>query len=378
MAVYVHTPFCPSKCGYCDFNSFAMDGPIVGRTVDAIEREILATPWAGRPAKTIFFGGGTPTFLSSDQLGRLLRAVLAVHPPASDIEITSEANPGTVDLGKFEGMRQAGFNRLSLGAQSFQPEDLVRLGRVHRAGEVGRAVTAARQAGFTRLNVDLMFGLPGQRLAGWTANLDLALALRPDHLSLYGLTIETNTRFDRLSRRGMLDLPDEDVQRAMYEHAVERTAAAGLDLYEISNFAQPGQECQHNLAYWRAEEYLGYGPGAVGCVADLAHGVRERATNLKHPERYCDGVDRGLAQGLTLTGASLACERETVDRTTWRTERLMLGVRLRDGVPWADLQVCPAGRAKCEARGWIEADPERLRLTPEGRHAASEVIAELL
>jgi len=350
-----------------------MDGEIVGRTVDAIEQEIRRSPWRGRPAKTIFFGGGTPTFLTADHLSRLLHAVIETHPPIANAEITSEANPGTVDYGKFAAMRAAGFNRLSLGAQSFLPEDLLRLGRVHRGGEVGRAVTAARRAGFTRLNLDLMFGLPGQRLAGWDANLDLALTLRPDHLSLYGLTIESNTRFDRLSRRGMLNLPDEDVQVAMYNRAVERMTAAGLELYEISNFARPGQECAHNLAYWRGEEYLGYGPGAVGCVSDPAAGVRRRATNMKHPERYSVAVEAG-----EITGQALACERETVDADTWRTERLMLGIRLREGISLADLIVDAAARSKCVQRGWIEDDPERLRLTPAGRHVASTVIAELM
>ncbi|MCB8932199.1 MAG: coproporphyrinogen III oxidase family protein, partial [Chthonomonadaceae bacterium] len=214
LAVYVHTPFCPSKCGYCDFNSYAMDGPIVERTIVAIEREIRSSPWAGRPAKTVFFGGGTPTFLTEHQLVGLLNAVLEVHPPVEGAEITSEANPGTVDRPKFAAMRAAGFNRISLGAQSFLEDDLVLLGRVHRVGEIERAVLAARDAGFDNVNLDLMFALPGQTLRAWGANLDRAIALTPEHLSLYCLTLEPNTPFYKEHLRGTLVQPDEEPQVA--------------------------------------------------------------------------------------------------------------------------------------------------------------------
>lgn len=370
VAIYVHTPFCPSKCGYCDFNSYAMTGEIMERTVQATVREIRTSPWVGRPAKSIFFGGGTPTYLSAHQLIRILDAVQETHPPAGDIEITSEANPGTVDMPKFAAMRQAGFNRISLGAQSFQTDDLMRLGRVHAPDHVARAVAAARSAGFDRLNLDLMFALPGQSRRAWQSNLQTALSLRPDHLSLYCLTIEPNTRYYRLHLKGMLDLPDEEAQVAMYEDAVSYCAEAGLAQYEISNFARSGQECAHNLCYWRGEEYLAYGPGAVGCFA-LGDGLRRRYTVMKHPERYC-GVVEAWKEGSARD--SLWCDQEILNEADQTLERLMLGIRLNEGVA---VPVNAASRRKLVSRGWLQDRVDRLVLTPAGRHFCSEVAAEL-
>lgn len=365
VAVYIHVPFCPSKCGYCDFNSYAMSGEIVERTVWAMRTEIERSPWRGRPAKTIFFGGGTPTFLPGDLLVGLLQAIMEVHSPIDGAEVTSEANPGTVDAEKFASMRAAGFNRISIGAQSFVSEELHRLGRIHEATDVGRAVRAARAAGFDNLNLDLMFALPGQSERGWRKNLELALTLDPDHLSIYCLTIEPNTRFHRLHRRGMLDLPGEDAQVAMYDESIARVEAAGFRQYEISNFARPGKECRHNLSTWRGEEYLAYGPGAVGCFVSSPD-ARTRYTNMKHPERYCEAVEGG---------ESLWCEQEDLGEREMRLERLMLGLRLAEGVE-ADVDAREAARLR--RRGWLEAEDGRLRLTPAGRHFCSEVTAALM
>ncbi|MBL8048524.1 MAG: radical SAM family heme chaperone HemW [Chthonomonas sp.] len=363
IAVYVHVPFCPSKCGYCDFNSYAMTGDIHERTVQAMEREILSSPIAGRPAKTVFFGGGTPTFLSSEQICRLLAAVLATHPPVAGCEITSEGNPGTVDTPKFAAMREAGFNRLSLGAQSFASGDLMRLGRVHDASDIGRAVLAARQAGFDNLNLDLIFGLPGQTPRAWANNLELAMLLRPEHLSLYGLTIEANTRFYRYDRRGLLNLPSEDDHLEMLSVAARVAHENGLGQYEISNFARPGRECQHNLCYWRAEEYAGYGPGAVGRVG------RRRSTNMKHPERYCDAVEQG---------AELSCDGEDVTDDMLAFERVMLGLRLNDGVAASEPALDSAGVERALARDWVAREGDRLVLTAAGRPLCNQVLAEIL
>lgn len=363
LAVYVHVPFCPSKCGYCDFNSYAMDGEIVERTVDAMVAEIRRSPWRGRPAKTIFFGGGTPTFLEEGQLLRIFEAVLDTHPPMESCEITSEANPGTVDTPKFRAMRGAGFNRISLGAQSFLDSDLLALDRVHRAGDIERAVGAARDAGFGNLNLDLMFALPNQSVHAWKRNLDRALALDPEHLSLYCLTIEPNTAFYKKQLRGQLDLPDEDRQVAMYEACVRRTAEAGYAQYEISNFAKPGLACRHNLEYWYGNEYAGYGPGAVGMVEGV------RATNMKHPRLYCETVE---------AGKPLACESEALDEATRRMERIMLGLRLNDGLPLEGLALDAKALDRLASRDWIELDAHRLRLTPAGRHFCSEVALALV
>lgn len=363
LAVYVHTPFCPSKCGYCDFNSYAMSGEIMERTTSAICAEILNSPIKGRPAKTIFFGGGTPTFLETRQLLRILETVLATHPPIEGCEITSEANPGTVDAAKFSDMRQSGFNRISLGAQSFAEDDLITLGRVHKAGEIERAVDSARQAGFDNLNLDLMFALPNQTRRAWDSNLQRAFALDPDHLSLYCLTIEPNTAFHKLAHKGVLPLPGEDEQAEMYDQTLEAVRSRGYDLYEISNYAKPGRECQHNLCYWRGEEYAGYGPGAVGAVE--IDGVRRRHTNLKHPDRYCEAAEGGQP---------LAFESEELTEDILRTERIMLGLRLAEGIDMSEVQPPP----KLLDRGWVEIFNERLRLTPLGRHFHNEVVVELL
>lgn len=365
IAVYVHIPFCPRKCGYCDFNSYAMAGDIIEETTDAIVTQILTSPLRGRPAKTVFFGGGTPTFLSAESLGRVLAAVLEIHPPLPQAEITSEANPGTVDSEKFRAMREAGFNRISLGAQSFDTSDLIRLGRVHAPGDVGLAVARARAAGFQRINVDLMFGLPGQSLQGWRKNLELALQLKTDHLSLYGLTIEQNTRFFRFHQRGLLDLPDDDVQAEMYDLAVRLCASHGLAQYEISNFAKPGHECQHNLAYWRCEEYAAYGPGAVGCVGPW--GARRRYTNLKGPQLYVQAVRSGQPGFI---------EEETVDLATQETERVMMGLRTTEGISAAGLDQEEVERLITS--GHISRTGDRVALTPQGRIVANQVMARLI
>lgn len=359
IAIYIHVPFCPSKCGYCDFNSYAMSGQIVNETVEAMIQELRQSPHRGRPAKTIFFGGGTPTFLAADQLLRILDEVVAAHPPATDCEITSEANPGTVDASKFSAMRKGGFNRISLGAQSFIPEELTRLGRIHGPCDVGRAVQAARDAGFSNLNVDLMFALPGQSMRVWEQNLSRAIELKTDHLSLYCLTIEPNTRFYKLNLKGMLDLPDDDQQVAMYDLACQMMNDAGFDHYEISNFARCNMESRHNLCYWRCEEYLGYGPGAVGRLG------RIRRTNLKHPDLYVSAI---------LSGERLWCEEEVLDDEALRLEQIMLGVRLSEGLQGDGFD--RGALAGLQERGWIEYGTG-VRLTSEGRHFCSEVALAL-
>lgn len=363
VAVYVHVPFCPSKCGYCDFNSFALerlDPDIMARTTAAIRAEILASPFAGRPAKTIFFGGGTPTYLPAEGLISLLDAVRKVHPPVEDCEISSEANPGTVDATKFGAMRAAGFNRISLGAQSFDNDDLFRLERVHKSDEIDRAVSAAREAGFENLNLDLMFALPQQSRRAWQKNLEKALSLAPDHISLYCLTIEPNTAFYKRHLRGQIVLPDEETQVEMYDECVRRTAEVGFHQYEISNFALDGKECQHNLEYWHNREYAGYGPGAVGRVGE------SRTTMIKHPKLYCEAVEAGKRPLM---------ESEPLDEATLRFEQIMLGLRLNDGIS-ADL-VDKTGLERVRQRGWVTSDG-RVQLTAEGRHFCSEVALELV
>ena len=361
VAVYIHTPFCPSKCGYCDFNSYAMQGEIVERTVAAVRTEISRSPWRGIPAKTIFFGGGTPTFLSEGQLLSIFEQVLEAHPPVDGAEITSEANPGTVDSAKFQAMKSAGFNRISMGAQSFLDEDLIRLERVHKAGDIERALLSAREAGFDNVNIDLMFALPGQSMTAWKRNLDRAFALETEHLSLYCLTIEPNTTFYKKQLRGELDLPDDEAQVEMYDMCCERARQCGFEQYEISNFAKPGRECRHNLCYWLGESYASYGPGAVGFMDGI------RYTNLKHPDGYCSAVEEGRPT---------AFERERIDDPTREIERIMLGLRLNTGT--SDRGIENEKLEKLVCRGWIEHSGGTIRLTGEGRHFCSEVALELI
>ncbi|MBS1717499.1 MAG: radical SAM family heme chaperone HemW [Armatimonadetes bacterium] len=367
VAVYVHIPFCPTKCGYCDFNSYAMEGEIMERTTRAILQDLETSPAKGRPAKTIFFGGGTPTHIPKEQLTSILKKVMEVHPPIEGAEITSEANPGTIDAEKFAAMREAGFNRLSLGAQSFKPEDLIRLGRIHQANEIERAVKLAREAGFTRINLDLMFALPGQTRKAWQHNLEAALALQPEHLSLYCLTLEPNTPFYKQQLRGELIQPDEEEQRAMYEACEELLGRHGLLPYEISNYAKPGEECQHNLCYWRGEEYAGYGPGAVGALN--IEGQRLRTTRIKHPVHYSAALE---------TGASPNCEEEILGAKELNAERIMLGIRLNETLNLEGLKLDQKGLDTILARGWATQDAGGLQLTKEGRHFCSEVAVALL
>lgn len=365
VAVYVHVPFCVVKCGYCDFNSYAVSGPIVERTVAATVRQIAESPWRGRQAATVFFGGGTPSLLDAPQLERLLRAVLDAHPPVDGVEITAEANPESATLGKLRAMRQMGFNRLSVGVQSFDPEDLRRLDRAHNPEDAEKAARHAREAGFDRLNLDLMFGLEGQTLRAWERNLDRAPSLEPDHLSLYNLTIEQGTRFERLQREGRLRLPDEEVQTAMYLRCAEMLEPAGFRQYEISNYARPGQECRHNVWVWRGGEYVAYGPGGVGCVRELDGWVRR--TNLKKPLAFCLAVERG---------ETVWQETERIDPATREFERILLGLRLNEGLPLEGLPEEPIREGV--RRGWLEAADGRLRLTREGRLFANDATALFL
>lgn len=363
VAVYIHIPFCPSKCGYCDFNSYAMTGEIIERTTRAIVNEIERSAHRGRAAKTIYFGGGTPTFIPTEQLLSIFSAVIRVHPPVSDCEICSEANPGTVDREKFRIMREAGFNRISIGGQSFDNRELVRLERIHQSVDIERAIVSARDAGFDNINLDLMFALPGQSFRAWQKNLQHALDLELDHLSLYCLTIEPNTKFYRRWLKGELQLPEEEEQIAMYDYAIAEVESKGFRQYEISNFAKPGKECRHNLCYWRGEEYIAYGPGAVEQVGGV------RWTHIKHPIRYCEAVEQG---------GDLSCEREILTEETRKEEAIMLGLRLNEGVALDKIHTPPNALNKLIEKGWIAREDGRIRLTKEGRHYCNRVIVEVL
>ena len=321
-ALYIHIPFCASKCPYCDFNSYVAEGQPVDRYLDALEREmeLTARQFPPAPLRSVFVGGGTPTVLSPKQLTRLLEAVRRHFPLEPDAEITVEANPGSADPAKLEALRAGGANRISFGAQSFDDGLLAAIGRDHTARDIAISVREARRAGFGNISIDLMFGLPGQTLAQLADSVEKALELDLPHYSLYSLKIEENTPFYHLYRRGELRLPDEDAEADMYEHLRRRLAEAGYVHYEISNFARPGFESRHNLTYWRNEPYYGVGAGAHGYVKGWRH------VNVRGVEAYIEAASRGLPRlSQFRVGAREAME-----------DFMMVGLRMPAGVRSAD------------------------------------------
>lgn len=365
--IYIHIPFCHRKCGYCDFNSYAGMDALVEPFTEALHREIEQSPYVGERFDTVFLGGGTPTYLSGDALAGILEHLARRFTIKPDAEITCEANPGSVTLQQLLTLRRAGFNRLSFGVQSFDSDELQRMDRIHSPDDVIQGVVWAREAGFTNLNLDLIYALPKQTLARWESNLQQAIALQPEHLSLYALMLEPNTRFYHLYQKGKLRLPDDETQVAMFRCTQQLTAQAGYRQYEISNYAREGYECQHNLIYWRNEPYLGFGPGAVSYMEG------KRWTNIKHPREYIRRVK---------AGESLELEWERL--TGWDTvaETLMLSLRIRSGVNLMDLEKrfsLPAREHYAETidlltrRGWLEREGNTIRLTEEGLLWHSEV-----
>jgi oxygen-independent coproporphyrinogen-3 oxidase len=309
LSLYLHLPWCVRKCPYCDFNSHTAgeDAPR-SRYIDALCRDLQqeARHAAGRALQSIFLGGGTPSLFSGAEIGRILDAVRERFALAADIEITMEANPGSVERHNLRGYREAGVNRLSLGAQSFDDSSLQGLGRIHSAADISAAFRDARAAGFDNVNLDLMFALPGQTLAMACADVERALELAPEHLSYYQLTLEPNTVF---FARPPADLPDDDDSDAMQRHGQVALAAAGYRQYEISAFARPGRDCRHNLNYWTFGDYLAAGAGAHGKIT-TADGRIRRYRKPDNPRLYMEHMERNGATGpmLELAAADTAFE----------------------------------------------------------------------
>ena len=305
LALYVHLPWCVRKCPYCDFNSHTLKGDLpesdyVAALLTDLEGD-LPLVW-GRPVHSIYFGGGTPSLFSASQLGKLLDGVRARLDLAPALEVTLEANPGTVERDSFRAYRDAGINRVSLGAQSFDTAALTALGRIHGRGDIERSIDALHAAGLDNFNIDLMFGLPGQTVDGALDDIEQALAGTPAHVSHYQLTLEPNTAFAASPPA----LPDEDTCWAMQEHSAARLSAAGFHAYEISAWCLPGRESRHNLNYWRFGDYLGLGAGAHGKITLPATGEIRRRIKTRHPKRYLAGET--LAQDLAVSRADLAFE----------------------------------------------------------------------
>lgn len=290
LSLYIHIPWCVRKCPYCDFNSHEARNGIPERAyIDALIADLeqdLPNAW-GRPVETLFIGGGTPSLFSPEGIEQLLGAIRARVQLVPNAEITLEANPGTVDRERFEGFRAAGINRLSIGVQSFQPELLESIGRIHNAREAIRAVEAAHYAGFDNFNLDLMFGLPGQTVAQALADLHTAMDLEPPHLSWYELTIEPNTWFYRHPPQ----LPADDTIADMQDAGRTRLESRDYARYEVSAWARGDRTCRHNLNYWRFGDYLGIGAGAHGKLTDTARQAIVRSTRIRHPQQYLDAIN---------------------------------------------------------------------------------------
>ncbi|HLH88149.1 MAG TPA: radical SAM family heme chaperone HemW [Xanthobacteraceae bacterium] len=373
--VYIHWPFCLSKCPYCDFNSHVRQGGIdEPRYVKAFAAEIEATAAriSGRTVSTIFFGGGTPSLMEPATVGAILEAVGRHWTIAPDAEITLEANPSSVEAGRFRGYRAAGVNRVSLGMQSLDDGVLKQLGRLHTAREALDAVAVARGI-FDRFSFDLIYARPGQTLAAWRAELTRALAEAGEHLSLYQLTIEPDTPFAALHANGKLVLPDDDLGRDLYDLTLDQCAAAGLPAYEVSNHARPGAECRHNLVYWRYGEYAGIGPGAHGRL--LIDGTRHATATEKRPEAWLMRVE-ATGHGGTVD--------DVLTRDEQADEFLLMGLRLTEGIDPARYAAL-AGRpldveriASLMGHGFVETTADgRLRVTRSGLPVLDAVVADL-
>lgn len=373
--VYVHWPFCLSKCPYCDFNSHVRREPIdEPRFVRAFTSEIAATAARvpGRTVSTIFFGGGTPSLMQPATIGAVLDAIAKYWRVAPDAEISMEANPTSVEATRFRGYRTAGVNRVSLGVQALDDRVLAELGRMHSAREALAAVGIARSV-FARYSFDLIYARPQQQPKDWASELKMALTEAGEHLSLYQLTVEPDTPFAALHTAGKLRLPDEDTARALYDTTQEICAAHDLPAYEISNHARPGGECRHNLVYWRAREYAGIGPGAHGRL-DIG-GARHATATEKRPEAWLMRVE---AQGHGVVSDDVLTREERAD------EFLLMGLRLAEGidiaryVELAGRPLDPARIAALHEHGLVETTAQgRLRATLPGFPVLDAVVADL-
>ena len=381
MELYVHVPFCKRKCRYCDFASWAGREDWIPAYVDAVLTEAHSAHDAlgTQSMETAFLGGGTPSLLPPEELTRLLQGVFSLFPLEADAEFTSECNPGTLTAAWLEAAQAAGVNRLSMGMQAGQPHLLHMLGRIHTFTDVETSVKLARAAGIRNLNLDLMFGLPGQTLNDWAETLDMALSLHPEHLSCYGLIPEEGTQLGDAILAEEVPLPAEDAERAMYDMTLTRLAAAGLEQYEISNFAKPGCACRHNLGYWRQTPYLGLGPAAASMLPGRTpEEFSLRRTNVRDLAAYLRQSHQGRFQ---------PAEEESVSPAEARFETMMLGLRTTKGVNEAAFtamhgvalsDVYGAKLAELETQGLLCHTGGWWRLTRRGMDVQNGVLVELM
>ena len=375
LGIYIHVPFCTTRCGYCDFNTYTAaelgSEPGASRTgyIDAAIHELgIAARVLGPdapPVSTIFVGGGTPTVLPPDDLGRLVAAVRNHFGLAPDAEVTTESNPESIDLAGLQRLRELGFNRISFGMQSAVPQVLATLDRTHTPGRPRQAVTDAKAAGFANISLDLIYGTPGESASDWLESLEAALSAAPQHISAYALIVEDGTRLAARIRRGELPPTDEDDLADKYLIADDRFTAAGYTAYEVSNWSRSAAtRCRHNLGYWRSHHWWGVGPGAHSHVGGV------RWWNLKHPQAYASRLASGL---------SPAQARELLSAEQRRTERILLELRLAEGIPTSLLTTTEKGRlVHLVAERLAVVEDGMLILTRFGRLLADGVIRDLL
>jgi len=367
-SLYVHIPFCERKCAYCDFYSLESMA-LKERFLGALETEIALAPASGERSTTLYFGGGTPSLLSADELARIMRALAARFPLVPEAEITLEANPGTVTPETLAAYRRLGVNRLSIGVQSLAAEDLRFLGRIHDADEARASVAMARRAGFGNVSIDLIYSLPGQTLQSWDATLREALALGPDHVSAYSLIVEEGTPLGRSVASGAVTPNADEIEALLYEHTMAVMRAEGFEHYEVSNYARAGFRSRHNSAYWTGDEYTGFGPSAHSYTPPGAAGAMRRA-NVAALGAYCEALGRGclpVAMREELTAAEAA------------NEALFLGLRRGALALGAIAGTERLALAHALAReGSAVIDGETLRLTDRGYLLCDEIAARMM
>jgi oxygen-independent coproporphyrinogen-3 oxidase len=374
LGLYVHVPFCATRCGYCDFNTYT-PGELGSSSspsswLSAVRTELALAAAAldpVRPVATVFVGGGTPSLLGADGLAQVMEAVRASFTLADDVEVTTESNPESTSPEFFDGLLAAGFTRVSLGMQSAAPHVLAVLDRVHRPGRAVQAAREARAAGFGHVNLDVIYGTPGESASDMDDTLDAVLSAGVDHVSAYALIVEDGTALARRVRRGEIPAPDDDVLADRYEAIDARLSAAGLDWYEVSNWARgddPSARCRHNIGYWDSSDWWGVGPGAHSHVAGV------RFATVKHPARHAAMLADGVLPVATV---------ETLTAEERHTERVMLAVRRREGIARSDLSAAEVAAAdRLTTDGLTEWCGDRVVLSTRGRLLADAVVRELL
>lgn len=368
--LYIHIPFCRSRCSYCDFATGIYQGELAARYVRALVEEISTSRHAGAGVDTIYFGGGTPSLLTPSQLDLILSALQRQFDIDSGAEVTLEMNPGTVSRDQLRLFRKLGVNRASFGAQTFDDAELAKLGRSHSSADTFKTFHELREAGFDNVSFDLIAGLPGQTLDGWQRNIEQSLALQPEHLSFYLLEVHSGTPLADHIRRGLQPVPDEDLAAVMYEWMIERAAAAGYEHYEISNLCTPGFSSRHNTKYWTGAAYYGF-----GCSAHSFDGGARRWSNQRDVLRYVENVEQG---------ASPVVEEQELTEADLRAEALFLGMRMMRGVDVREYSELFGVDLRAEHQddldrfreaGLVEFDGDLIRLTRNGALMSNEVFA---